>query len=254
MGETSQYQALGFLPHALPLADASLVPALLADEPLFTTAEATIAASGQRAIPYLLTNAIRRVAQDPAIVATVQSLLGATNWVMWGPNIRRATPNQAQNWHVDLESLLWPTLTIAVGLSGCTPQSATWVIPGTHLLQQPPPPTPTQVLAHGAPQQITGFADGHFYAFDARLWHRGDPESSRNRVVLFLHYHRASDPRIPLMLDYHHQQWAAQPAPYFSALPATSISSRIAPLPLWYRLERWQLAWRHKFRRGGAPA
>ena len=240
MSEASLYRTQGFLPQSFPLSDPSILPALLTDEARFTEALAQSAASGTQSVPYLLTDAICRVAQDPALIHQVESLLGTPHWVMWGPNIRRATPNQAHNWHVDLESLLWPTLTVAIGLSGCTPESATWVIPGTHHLQQPPPPNPENA------QQITGFGDARFYLFNARLWHKGDPNFSHNRVVLFLHYQHASAPRIPLMLDYHLQHFSTEATCYFTTAPANTVSTQVASLPLWYRLSRWKSNLRYR--------
>jgi|SoiMethySBSTD1v2_1073268.scaffolds.fasta_scaffold1755110_1 hypothetical protein len=133
MTAANEYRERGFLAQARPLADPSVLPALLADEPAFAAALESIHAEGRRGVPYLLTDAIRRVARDATILATVETILGPREWVMWGANIRRATPNQAQAWHVDLESLLWPTVTVAIGLAGCTPESATSCIPGTHL-------------------------------------------------------------------------------------------------------------------------
>lgn len=234
-----EFRTRGFLSQASPLAVPAILPALLADEPLFTRALAALHAEGRHAVPYLLTDAIRHAARDPHILATVEAILGTPHWVMWGANIRRATPNQANLWHVDLESLLWPTVTVAIGLDACTPQSATWCIPGTHRLRQPPPASESALLAHGQPQQIANFGDGHFYTFDARVWHRGDPASSRDRVVLFLHYQRAADPRIPLMHDYVLQTWRPEPAPYFSPAANGRLRTDLARLPWRYRLNRW---------------
>ncbi|MEP7367022.1 MAG: hypothetical protein ABI972_27500 [Acidobacteriota bacterium] len=234
-----QYRQRGFLAQSSPLADPSVLPALLADEPLFTRELASFQSGGRHAVPYLLTDAIHRVAQDPALLSSVEALLGTREWVMWGPNIRRATPNQANLWHVDLESLLWPTITVAIGLAGCTPQSATWCIPGTHLRQQAPPLTEAAVLSHGPPEQISDFANGRFYVFDARVWHRGDPAFSRDRVVLFLHYQRAADPRIPLMDDYVLQTWKPEPAPYFTPIDSARVPTVLAAQPWKHRISRW---------------
>ncbi len=236
MTAIDEYRERGFLAQARPLDDRSVLPALLADEPLFAEALSATQAEGRHAVPYLLTDAIRRVARDASILDTVKAILGTRDWVMWGANIRRATPNQAQVWHVDLESLLWPTVTVAVGLEGCTPQSATWCIPGTHRLRKAPPLTEAGVLAQGRPEQIAGFGDGNFYVFDARVWHQGDPANSRERVVLFTHYQRAADPRIPLMLDYVGQTWASEASPYFTTVAADQLCTDRARLPFRHRL------------------
>lgn len=227
-----KYGKLGFLSQALPLTDPSVLPDLLADAPLFDAALKESQAEDRHMVPYLVTGAIRRVAQDASILKTVQAILGTNEWVMWGANIRRATPNQAHNWHVDLESLHWPSVTVAIGLHRCSPQSATWCVPGTHRLKKPPPEQESEVLSRGNPQQIQDFGDGRFYVFDARVWHKGDSEYSANRVVLFTHYQRADHPRIPLMLDYVKQSWAQQAAPYFTTAPPARVSTNLATVSL----------------------
>lgn len=226
-----EYRKRGFLGHARPLADPSVLPSLLADEPVFAQALEALRAENRHAVPYLVTDSIRRVAQDPAILDAVETILGSRDWVMWGANIRRATPNQAHVWHVDLESLLWPTVTVAVGLEGCTPESATWCIPGTHRLAKAPPLAEADVLAVGKREQIAGFGDGRFYVFNARVWHQGDPATSRERVVLFIHYQRADQPRIPLMTDYVLQTWAQEASPYFTTAPPGRVRTSLARLP-----------------------
>lgn len=235
-----EYRQRGFLAQARPLADASVLPALVADEPIFAEALAALRAEGRNAVPYLVTDAIRCVAGDASVVSAVEAILGTQDWVMWGANIRRATPNQANVWHVDLESLLWPTVTVGIGLEGCTPASATWCIPGTHLVRQPPPMKEEKVLSRGKPEQIAGFGDGCFYAFDAAVWHRGDPTTSRERVMLFLHYQRAQDARIPMMEDYVVQRFATDASPYFTLVPEQRLCTRVAKVPWWYRWERWK--------------
>src|SRR5258707_13102773 len=105
-----EYRRRGFLAQARPLADPSILPELLGEEPTFARALESMRAEGPQGVPYLLTDAICRIAQDASILATVEPILGTREWVMWGANIRRAPPNQAHKWHVDLESLLWTTV------------------------------------------------------------------------------------------------------------------------------------------------
>ena len=233
-----EYRKRGFLAVSRALADPSVVQELLADEPAFARELARMEAERRRGVPYLLTEAIRRVAQDAAIVATVEAILGTRKWVMWGPNIRRATPNEAHAWHVDLESFLWPTVTVAVGLEGCTAEAATWCIAGTQGRRDWPPTDEAAVLAAGVPEQFAGFGDGRFYVFDASVWHRGDRETSRERVVLFLHYQRAEDKRIPLLLDYYRQLWGAEAAPYFTTADGERVRKDVATFPWRYGVGR----------------
>lgn len=235
-----QYGKFGFTPQALALADASVLPALVADEPLFERALGSLRAEGRNAVPYFDTDAIRRVAQDEAVVSTMEAILGTRDLVMWGANIRRGTPNSAGDWHVDLESLLWPTVTVGIGLEGCTPQSATWCIPGTHSRRQAPPPAEADFPPGSEPRQIAGFRNGCFYAFDARVWHRGDPATSTGRVMLFLHYQKASEARIPMMEDYTQRRFSKEAAPYFTLPSRGRACTRVAKIPWWYRWQQWK--------------
>ena len=245
-----QYRQRGFVGQAYPLADPSIVPALLADEAKFAVALEAMRVEGRHGVPYMLTDAICRVAEDAAIVGIVEAILGTSEWVMWGANIRRGTPNQAHTWHVDLESFLWTTVTVAIGLASCAPASATWFTPGTHLSGKGPPSNEAAVVAHGCPEHISGFGNARFYVFDARTWHRGDPTTSCDRVVLFIHYQRADQPRIPLMLDYDRQLWAREPSPYFTTMAGRRLRAEVAGLPWWYRLKRWKIRMRGRQRIG----
>ena len=232
----------GFVTHAAPLADPSITTALLADRSVFDNALAEIEAAGQTRVPYLVTDSIRHVAQDAALRAAVRTALGTDEWVMWGSNIRAATPNAAHHWHVDLESFLWPTsVTVAIGLAGCVPEGATWFVPGTHLRTSAPaggtePP--------GGPLdeqrvQVQDFRDGFFYAFNARCWHRGDPTRSAGRVILFTHFQRAAEPRIPTMLDYRVNEWSREPASYLASPQCTAVNTSVHRPPLLNRVKGW---------------
>ena len=115
----------------------------------------------------------------------MQSLLGPDEpWVMWGPNIRRGTPNAAHTWHVDLESWYWPSITVVVGLDGCSAENATRYIPYSHELKHAPTVAPnktdeacilrTAKSLNRRCQDVRTFADfgaGRFYAFNAKGWH-----------------------------------------------------------------------------------
>jgi hypothetical protein len=219
------------LRRARPLHDESVLPELIEDVAVFRDALDAFRREGvTRRVPYLLTESIRRIAFDPAIVSTISSILGEDEpWVMWGPNIREDVPNQAGNWHVDCESMRWPTITVVVGLEGCRAGNATRYIPGSHRLGVQPTARPSAEQAAMVEEAraidrrcdrvstFEGFSDGWFYVFDAAGWHSGDPEVSHGRKLLFLHYQRASDPRIPYMKNYEKGLWFDYPATYLSS-------------------------------------
>ena len=223
----------------MPLADGSVLPVVLTEEPLFSRELEGMVAAGRRGTPYRITDAIRAIAQDAVILGVVEEILGGPDWVMWGANIRRATPNEAQNWHVDLERLLWPKITVAIGLAGCPADSATCCVAGSQKYRAEPPQTEAEVLAAGGPEQIAGFGDGRLYVFDARVWHPGEPAASGERVMLFLTYPRADQLRIPLLVDYYLRLWAVEASPYFSKVTGAGLRRDVAPLPLRYRVTRW---------------
>lgn len=240
----ARYEADGFLSEAMGLADPSVLPALCADAPLYRDAVEELRAAGKKRVPYFTTEAVRAVAHDPAIIAVVTDILGTDAWVMWGANIQENTPNAAGHWHVDMESWIWPTITVAVGLRGCAAANATRLIPGSHRLAQWPGTLPAgaddaAVLAVtraadpkcDRAQQIEGFGDGRFYVFNAKTWHSGTSAASHGRLALFFHYQRATDPRIPLMKDYTRQTFFKTAADYIDGSPPGAPRANIALYP-----------------------
>jgi hypothetical protein len=239
-----EYRERGFLRESFALSDPSPLPQLCRDVALFDAKLAEWHARGHARVPYLFTEAIERVARDAAIRAVIEALLGTDAWVVWGPNICRETPNAASRWHVDLESRYWPSVSVAVGLSGCSAKAATWCLRGTHRLARTPfscgDDGDTDLVLRnarrakpdcGPPEQIAGFGDGRFYAFDARTWHRGEQGTSTNRLILFLHYQPADAGRVPLMLDYERHRWSRRPAAYLAGPRATPVTT-VARLPV----------------------
>ena len=243
-----EYRARGFLRESFTLSAPTLLPELRRDVAPFDAKLAQWQALGCSRVPYLFTDAIERVACDKAIRAVIEALLGTDAWVVWGPNILRETPYAAYRWHVDLESQYWPSVTVAVGLSGCSPGAAIWCLPGTHLLARAPAwcgddSDTDRVLRSarrtnpgvGPPEQFAAFGDSRFYVFDARTWHRAAPGTGTDRLVLFLHYQPSDARRVPLVLDYVRHRWSRRPAPYL-ACPGAKAVTRVARVPLRERM------------------
>jgi hypothetical protein len=236
-----EYGECGFLRASFALDDPAPLPELCRDLTLFDVKLAEWQARGHARVPYLFTAAIERVAHDAAIRAVVEALLGTDAWVIWGPNLCRETGYAAARWHVDLESRYWPSVSVAVGVSGCSAESAIWCLPGTQHLSRTPfssaNDADTDSVLRSArralpdcapPEQIAGFGNGRFYAFNARTWHRGEPGAA-NRLVLFLHYQSAGARRVPLMLDYERHRWSRKPAPYLAGPGATPVTTIARP-------------------------
>ncbi len=242
-----EFRERGFLRESFALADASPLPQLRRDVALFDAKFEEWKAAGHTGIPYLFTDAIEQVARDAAIRAVVEAVLGTTAWVVWGPAIFRETPDAAARWHVDLDARYWPSISIAVGLSGCSPETVLSYLPGTNRLAATPfswrdGADTDRVLRRarrtspdcGAPEETTGFGDGRFYVFDGKTWHRGAPGTTTTRLVLFLHYQDAAAARVPLMLDYKRHRWSREPAPFLPSPSATPVTT-LARLPVWER-------------------
>ena len=251
-----EFQQRGFLRASFALADPSPLPQVCRDVALFDAKFEEWKAAGHSGIPYLFTEAIEHVARDAAIRAVVEEVLGTAAWVVWGPAIFRETPDAASRWHVDLDARYWPSISVAVGLSGCSPETVLSYLPGTNRLESTPfslrdGADTDRALRRarrtkpdcGPSEETTGFADGRFYAFDGKTWHRGAPGTTTTRLILFLHYQDAKAERVPLMLDYKRHRWSLEPAPFLAGPGATPVTS-VAPLPVRERvLDRLGRLW-----------
>ncbi len=223
----SEYESTGLVRQSMPLADQGVLDRLRADAPWFANAVAELREQGFRRVPYAFTPAIEQVATDPGLTGVIEEILGDERWVAWGANIQIGTPNAAYEWHTDIESDHWPTITVAIGLSGCREENATRYLPGSHLFPVTPQacgdPTDDELVLATArvldprTQEIVrfeGFGDGRFTIFDAKGWHCGDAEPSTDRLALFLHYQRADDHRIPYMRDFTTNSWFEEAAAF----------------------------------------
>ncbi|MDH4168290.1 MAG: glycosyltransferase [Acidimicrobiia bacterium] len=235
----TELQRHGMVAECLPIADRSVLAPLMQDATRFEAEVARLRARGAHRVPYAFTPAIRAAASDANIIAAVTAALGDRDWVAWGPNITVGTPNDAHEWHNDIESAYWPTITVALGVKGCDPANATKYVPGSHRLRRGPRVSgdvrsDERVLAAArlldprcdSIARFDGFGDGRFCLFDAKGWHRGDADAASDRVVLFLHYQRAGDRRIPYMRDHTTNAWFGQAAPYMVAPSAGSTYER----------------------------
>lgn len=236
----------GFAANAIALANPALITPVLADAPVFEALAADLAREDIRGVPYRVTDAIVAIAHDAALAQAVEEILQTRSWVMWGSNIRKSVPNQAQQWHADIESVLWPTLTVAVGLRDCGEDSATWFIPGSHSIGKGPArvvencasTADVAAKAHtiaphcGNPQRVNGFRTGRFYLFNARSWHRADPAGSTDKLVLYLHFQPARDKRIPHMLDYSRHRWSRAACPFVACAMCDDLNTQVYRPPL----------------------
>ena len=218
---------MGMVPHTFELANKAVIPYLLDDMPMYLTEVKRNRADELFRIPYLLTEAIIKAAHDPHVLEVASAILGTDELVMWGPNLQTGTPNEAYLWHTDVEAWLWPSVSVFIGLEGCLPENSTKCIPGSFRLPCQPwfaaNNTSDQATIEAARklgesnatiQQFDGFGDGRFYVFNAKCWHAGHREISTNRKLLFIHYDKASNYRMPYMKNYIERTWFDYPAIY----------------------------------------
>lgn len=240
-GLKGEYEMSGMVSQAFELANTGVVEALRADGPLFKEAIREVRGQGHFRVPYLFTDAIVAAAFDPTLVSVIEAILGK-DWVVWGPNIQQGTPNEADKWHVDLESWHWPSITVMVGLENCHDDNTTRCIPFTQHLDVLPwdmadndDDTAVRKAAKKLDIRCTrirrfqDFQPGSFYLFDAKCWHCGpDLSSFQEREMMILHYQRASEPRIPYMYDYEKRLWFDEPAIYLEGTDLTQEPSNVA--------------------------
>lgn len=222
-----EFDETGLVQQCFPLSDSSLLP------PLITEYESEFEKQIQKnrslnRVPYKITENIRKAAHDHNISKVIKSVLGESEpWVMWGANIQSGTPNQAYEWHADFESVFFPTITLMLGLKGCSELNATTCIPFSQHMKRGPGKkwcnaSAQEIIRYTSSldsrcntmKQFSDFSDGKFYIFNAKTWHAGDISSSKSRMLLIMHYQKASDPRIPQMKDYQKGTWFSYPAPY----------------------------------------
>lgn len=231
-----EYRRDGMIRRTFALDNLGVLAGLSQDAPRFEEMAAAYRQAGQKRVPYKVTPAIEEVARDASLTAVVREVLRTPDaLVMWGPNLRTGTPNEAHEWHTDLESLHWPSVTVVVGVARCAPGQSTLCVPGSHHWLA----ARLQSRAARPAECAAGFADGRFYLFNARCWHRGQAAANREgRIALFLHYQRAQDRRIPLMLDYERPTWSSESAPYLVIGPGPA-ERRMHGWPWRYRLRQW---------------
>lgn len=246
----AEYEADGLVRRCRELADTSIVNEIAREAPRFEAAAQDFKRQRINRVPYFFTPAIERAARDTNLLAAVAEILGEDEpWVAWGPNVRESTPNEANRWHVDLESWIWPgSVTAVIGLTGCVAHNSTRCIPGSHRLGQAPQcagdDTDSDAVIRkaqsldercGDVESFSGFGDGRFYLFDARCWHQGDPRTGAGVTRLFIHYQRAREPRVPHMADYDRRAWLEEPCPFIESAPGVG-STRLYRLPWRERL------------------
>lgn len=151
------------------------------------------------------------VACHPAIVGRVASLLGP-DLIAWGLTLTRSAPGGVHRWHVDVEHMHWPGVSVYVGLQNNDQDSTLKVLEGSQLMAARP-------QAFGVRDDATALAavrtrvpeatilrvpaqPGEFFLFHGQLWHASHNTGDKLRIAMIIHYSRPDARiRIPLNFD-----------------------------------------------------
>jgi hypothetical protein len=150
------------------------------------------------------------VAAHPAIVSRVASVLGP-DVIAWGLTLTRSMPGAVHRWHLDIEHLRWPGVSVYIGLANSDLDSTLKVLSGSQRMPERP-----QVYgvkdddsALAALRPTVPEADivrvplrpGEFFLFAGRLWHGSHNTGTNVRIAMIIHYSRP-DTRVQIPLNF----------------------------------------------------
>jgi hypothetical protein len=156
----------------------------------------------------------------PAIARRVASVLGP-DVLAWGLTLTRSLPGGLHRWHVDIEHLRWPGVSVYIGLVNNDPDSTLKVLTGSHRMPEGPKAYGVDddagVLAAVQPTALeveivrTPIGPGEFFLFDGRLWHGSHNTGPNIRLAMIIHYSRP-DVRVQIPLNFDdpihwHESW-----------------------------------------------
>ena len=151
------------------------------------------------------------VAAHPAIVGRVASVLGQ-DLIVWGLTMTRSVPGGVHRWHVDIEHMHWPGMSVYIGLTGNDRDSTLKVLGSSQRMGKRPQAFGVQddasalaVVRAKVPEAEVvrvPVQPGEFFLFHGQLWHGSHNTGSRYRIAMIIHYSRPDAPvRIPLTFN-----------------------------------------------------
>ena len=151
------------------------------------------------------------VAAHPAIVGRVASLLGP-DLIAWGLTLTRSMPGGVHRWHVDIEHMHWPGVSVYIGLQNSDLDSALKVLEGSQHLGMRPQALGAKDDSSALAAVRTRIPDaevvrtpvrpGEFFLFHGQLWHASHNTGKNVRIAMIIHYSRPDAwVRIPLNFD-----------------------------------------------------
>src|SRR5579885_2753912 len=150
------------------------------------------------------------VACHPAIVGRVASVLGP-DLIAWGLTLTRSQPGSVHRWHVDIEHMRWPGMSVYIGLENNDLDSTLKVLEGSHRMGERPQAFGVQddagaleaVCARvpGAKVLRVPLQPGEFFLFHGQLWHGSHNSGAKVRIAMIIHYSRP-DVRVQIPLNF----------------------------------------------------
>ena len=151
------------------------------------------------------------LATHPVIVNKVVSLLGP-DVIAWGLTVKTLRPGTRHRWHVDIEHLEWPGISVFIALENVDRDTSLKVLDGSHTLHQIPQALSlndddgvwrkAEELGNRGIVAPVDMRDGQFFLFQGRIWHGSENSTDRTRLAAIVQYTRpTSRVRIPLSWD-----------------------------------------------------
>jgi hypothetical protein len=146
----------------------------------------------------------------PAIVRRVASVLGP-DVIAWGLTLTQSVPGGTHRWHVDIEHMRWPGVSIYIGLVNNDLDSTLMVLSGSQRMPERPQAfgvgddasalAAVRPTVPGAEIVRTPIGPGEFFLFDGRLWHASHNTGPNTRIAMIIHYSRP-DVRVQIPLNF----------------------------------------------------
>lgn len=138
----------------------------------------------------------RHLVCHPLILRKIHSILGP-ELIAWGATVIERGPGEFHDWHVDLEHVRCPGLSVHVGLQNVSPDSTLNVAPGSHA--KGAARKPALCGPEGTGGTPLPLEDGTFCIVDGALWHASNNKSPATRRTILLQYTTPGHvPAIPL--------------------------------------------------------
>jgi len=140
-----------------------------------------------------------QIASHPAIVGRVGELLGG-DVMIWGCTTTVRVPTQRHRWHVDVEHIDWPGITVFLGLAGASPESSLTVMKSSHRTGWAPQDHGVETdedalrlsrsVAPECELSTLEVTPGRFFILDGLLWHSSINRTAGTRIAVIAQYSR----------------------------------------------------------------